>query len=54
MPPDTMSTVMPMERMPSVETCCKTFLMFRGERKPRAKMLRMTTRTIRTRMIPHC
>ena len=54
MPPEIISTVMPIERMPSVETCWSTLRMFRAERKTGEAMPMMMIRTMRTRTIPHC
>ena len=54
MPPEIISTVIPMERMPRVDTCWRTLLMLRGERNTGDTMLMMMTSAIRTKTMPNC
>ena len=49
-PPDTMTTVMLMARMPVVETCMSTLAMFRGLMNATLAMLKPRTKISSTRM----
>ncbi len=53
-PPDIIRTVMPIETMPRVETCCKMFLMFLADRNTGEEMPMIIMSAIKTKITPHC